>query len=304
MSKNIFVAVMGRPNAGKSSLINTLIGEKVAIVSDKPQTTRTRVNAVLTRGETQYVFVDTPGLHKARNRLSAHMVKAIRTGITDVDAAVLVCDITKTKGYVSPADKELLEHFRPLNTPVILLLNKIDLIHDKSKMLPIMQSYADAYPFTDIIPISAKTGENVDKLLPILEPFTKDGGHFFPDDIISDQPEKIWLSEIIREKLLSVLREEVPHGIAVAIESFKEEQTAKGADLSQIAALIVVEKAAHKSIVIGKGGSVLKQVGEAARHELETYLGTKVNLTLFVKVKEDWRNSESFIAEMGLNATD
>lgn len=298
-SKNIFIAVAGRPNAGKSSLVNLLIGEKIAIVSDKPQTTRTRINGVLTtEAGLQYVFADTPGFHKAKTKLSAHMMKAVRTSLTDVDAVLLVADCTRA---ISQSEKDLVQDIKQNNTPAFLLLNKTDLLRDKGQLLPVIGAYSALHDFVEIIPISVKKRDNTDSILLLLEKYAKDGEHFFPDDIATDQSEKMFIAEIIREKLLRSLYEELPHGIAVVIESLEDTHTNGGQPIVDIIAAIMCEKASHKGMVIGKGGALLRLVGEDARKELEEYFECKVNLKLWVKVKEDWRNRESFISELGLN---
>ncbi len=296
MKKNAFIAITGRANAGKSSLTNLLVGEKVSIVSEKPQTTRNRINGVLTKGETQFVFIDTPGMHKARTKLSEHMVKSIRTSVDDVDCAILMADVTKK---VSAVEQELIRSFAQHGTDVILLLNKVDLLKDKNDILAIIQSYSELYDFTEIIPISVKKRINTDKIMPILEKYAVEGEHFFPDDIATDRTERFLCSEIIREKILWTMQDEIPHGTAVDIESFHSRM--KGdVEIIDIGAVIVCERDSHKGMIIGKGGERLKQIGTMARKDMEDLLGVKVNLKIFVKVKEDWRNQERFIMDMGL----
>ncbi|MBS7370261.1 MAG: GTPase Era [Oscillospiraceae bacterium] len=296
MKKNAFIAITGRANAGKSSLTNLLVGEKVSIVSEKPQTTRNRINGVLTKGETQFVFIDTPGMHKARTKLSEHMVKSIRTSVDDVDCAILMADVTKK---VSAVEQELIRSFAQHGTDVILLLNKVDLLKDKNDILAIIQSYSELYDFTEIIPISVKKRINTDKIMPILEKYAVEGEHFFPDDIATDRTERFLCSEIIREKILWTMQDEIPHGTAVDIESFHSRM--KGdVEIIDIGAVIVCERDSHKGMIIGKGGERLKQIGTMARKDMEELLGVKVNLKVFVKVKEDWRNQERFIMDMGL----
>ena len=296
MKKNAFIAITGRANAGKSSLTNLLVGEKVSIVSEKPQTTRNRINGVLTKGETQFVFIDTPGMHKARTKLSEHMVKSIRTSVDDVDCAILMADVTKK---VSAVEQELIRSFAQHGTDVILLLNKVDLLKDKNDILAIIQSYSELYDFTEIIPISVKKRINTDKSMPILEKYAVEGEHFFPDDIATDRTERFLCSEIIREKILWTMQDEIPHGTAVDIESFHSRM--KGdVEIIDIGAVIVCERDSHKGMIIGKGGERLKQIGTMARKDMEELLGVKVNLKIFVKVKEDWRNQERFIMDMGL----
>ncbi|MGN1422603.1 MAG: GTPase Era [Oscillospiraceae bacterium] len=296
MTKNAFIAITGRPNAGKSSLTNLLVGEKVSIVSEKPQTTRNRINGVLTRGDTQFVFIDTPGMHRARTKLSEHMVKSIRTSVDDVDCAILMADVTKK---ISPVEEQLIRSFAQHGTDVILLLNKIDLLKDKSDILPIIAQYSALYDFAEVIPISVKNRINTDGLLDMLEKYAVEGEHFFPDDIATDRTERFMCSEIVREKILWTMNEEIPHGTAVEIESFKTRM--KGdEEIIDIGAVIICERDSHKGMIIGKGGERLKQIGSLARKDIEELLGAKVNLQCFVKVKEDWRNRDRFIMDMGL----
>ncbi len=297
MTKSVFVAVTGRPNAGKSSLTNLLVGEKVAIVSPKPQTTRTRINGVLTKGETQFVFIDTPGMHKPRTKLSEQMIKAIDNSIADVEVSLLVVDATKKPAAY---EEKLIEDFKAKKSNAILLINKTDLIKNKEELLGIIDAYSRMYDFTEIIPISVKKQDNTDLIIPLVEKYAVESPHFFDDDLPTDQPEKIWLSEIIREKLLNNLFDEIPHGIAVQIESMEFSKTNKGEDIVDIGIVIICEKQSHKGMIIGKGGAMLKKIGGLAREELEEYFGQKVNMKLWVKVREDWRNNEAAIYDLGL----
>ncbi|HBH94517.1 MAG TPA: GTPase Era [Ruminococcaceae bacterium] len=299
MTKSAFIAITGRPNAGKSSLTNLLVGEKIAIVSEKPQTTRTRINGILTKGEVQYVFIDTPGMHKPKTRLSEEMVKSVRNSIEDVDVAILVTDATK---QFSKIEETLIDSFKLRKLKVILLINKVDLIGDKSLLLKIIDNASKQYDFEEIIPISVKKGINTELILPAVNKFAKESPHFFPDDLPTDQPEKIWLAEIVREKILRTMQEEIPHGVAVEIESLDETKTNKGENIADISVVIICEKASHKGMLIGKQGATLKKIGSMAREDLEDYFGTKVNMKLWVKVKEDWRNREGYILELGLGA--
>lgn len=299
MTKSAFIAITGRPNAGKSSLTNLLVGEKIAIVSEKPQTTRTKINGILTKGEIQYVFIDTPGMHKPRTRLSEEMVKSVRNSIEDVDVAILMIDATK---QLSKIEETLADSFKSRKLKVILLINKVDLIKDKSSLLKIIDNASKLYDFEEIIPISVKKGINTELILPAVDKFAKESPHFFPDDLPTDQPEKIWLAEIVREKILRTMQEEIPHGVAVEIESLDETKTNKGENIADIGVVIICEKASHKGMLIGKQGTVLKKIGSMAREDLEDYFGTKVNMKLWVKVKEDWRNKEGYILELGLGA--
>lgn len=296
MTKNAFIAITGRPNAGKSSLTNLLVGEKISIVSEKPQTTRNRINGVLTKGDTQYVFIDTPGMLRAKNKLNEHMVKSIRASVDDVDCAILMADVTKK---ISGVEQELIRSFAEHGTEVILLLNKIDLLKDKEELLPIIAQYSKLYDFAEIIPISVKRRINTDRIFPALEKFAVEGEHFFPNDIATDRTERFLCAEIIREKILWTMQQEIPHGTAVDIESFKTRQK-NNAEIVDIGAVIICEKNSHKGMIIGKGGERLKQIGSLARKDIEEMLDTKVNLQLFVKVKEDWRNSENIINEYNI----
>ncbi|MGN1339658.1 MAG: GTPase Era [Oscillospiraceae bacterium] len=296
MTKNAFIAITGRANAGKSSLTNLLVGEKVSIVSEKPQTTRNRINGVLTQGDTQFVFIDTPGMHKPRTKLSEHMVKSIRQSVDDVDCAILMADVTKK---MSSVEQDLIRSFASHGTAVVLLLNKIDLLKDKSDILKIIQQYSELYDFEEVIPISVKNRINTDQILPVLERYAVEGEHFFPDDIATDRTERFMCSEMVREKILRVMQEEIPHGTAVEVEKFKSRM--KGdTEIIDISVVIICEKDSHKGMIIGKGGERLKQIASMAREDMEDLLGTKVNLQCFVKVKEDWRNRERVISDLGM----
>ncbi|MDR0197816.1 MAG: GTPase Era [Oscillospiraceae bacterium] len=297
MTKTVFAAICGKANAGKSSLMNLLVGEKVAITGKKPQTTRTRINGILTKGDTQYVFVDTPGLHKPRSALSRHMLKSARSGAAGVDVVLLVADCAQK----SDADENaFLESIH--GTDVILLLNKTDLVNDKTRLLKTIDEYRKSYDFAEIVPISVKDGSNIEKILPLLYSYAKKSEFFFDPGMPTDQSERVWLSEIIREKLLGELREEIPHGIAVRIESAESGKTNKGEEIIDISAAVICEKQSHKGMVIGKGGAFLKNIGTKARLEMQEYFGCKVNLKLWAKVAEDWRNKENLINEFGLDS--
>ncbi|HIT59293.1 MAG TPA: GTPase Era [Candidatus Faeciplasma pullistercoris] len=297
MTKNAFITIVGRPNAGKSSLLNALIGEKIAAVSSKPQTTRTKITGVLTKGEIQYVFIDTPGMHKSRDKLSEHMINAINSSVSSIDAALLVVDSQKKPG---DAERELLRSLKASKAPVILVVNKIDLFDDKELLIPVIKEYASMYDFAEVIPISAMNSDGLDIILDVLSKYTTEGPHFFPDDKFTDQPERVIISEIIREKLLELLSAEVPHGIAVDIETLSERDTKDGEGIMDVGAVIYCEKESHKGIVIGKGGAMLKQVGRLAREDIERFFMIKTNLQLWVKVKEGWRNREGLIKNFGL----
>ena len=297
MTKNAFITIVGRPNAGKSSLLNALIGEKIAAVSSKPQTTRTKITGVLTKGEIQYVFIDTPGMHKSRDKLSEHMINAINSSVSSIDAALLVVDSQKKPG---DAERELLRSLKASKAPVILVVNKIDLFDDKELLIPVIKEYASMYDFAEVIPISAMNSDGLDIILDVLSKYTTEGPHFFPDDKFTDQPERVIISEIIREKLLELLSAEVPHGIAVDIETLSERDTKDGEGIMDVGAVIYCEKESDKGIVICKGGAMLKQVGRLAREDIERFFMIKTNLQLWVKVKEGWRNREGLIKNFGL----
>ncbi len=294
-TKNEFVAIVGKPNAGKSSLLNSIVGEKVAIVSAKPQTTRTRITGVLTQEETQYVFIDTPGLHKPKTKLGEYMVKQVGESVADVDVAVLVVDF---KGEPVKAELDLIERFRELKIPAILVVNKIDTLARKEAIIPRIDTYRKLFDFAAVVPLSAKTGEGVDILLKELKPFAQEGPHFFPDDAVTDQPERVIAAEIIREKLLRNLSDEVPHGTAVAIEAMKERPDGNIIDID---AVIYCERETHKGIIIGKGGAMLKKVATEARQDMEQFFDIKINLKTWVKVKDDWRNHEGLVRSFGYN---
>lgn len=301
-----FITLVGRPNVGKSSLLNAMIGQKVAIVSDKPQTTRSRITGVLTRGETQLVFLDTPGAHRPRTRLGEYMVKTIGEAVSCVDAALLVVEPRLSgKGsrdgedsIAGPAERELLEQLRKNRLPAILAINKIDTLEDKRSLLACIDRWRKEYDFTAILPTSAVTGEGVEELIGELSAFAFDSPHFFPDDQVTDQPERVLAAELIREKMLRLLRQEIPHGVAVITESFKERQNDAGPVLD-IDAVIYCEKDSHKGMIIGKKGTMLREIGSQARQEMETLFGVKVNLQCWVKVKEDWRNRQGLLHSFG-----
>lgn len=290
-----FIAIVGKPNVGKSSILNKLIGQKIAIVSDKPQTTRTRISGIITKDEMQLVFIDTPGLHKPKNTLGEKMVKAVNEGMTDVDCCLLVVEADKK---ITPAEEDLMKKFSSRKIPAVLAINKIDLLKDKSELFEIIKLYTDAYDFSAVVPVSAKNSEGLTELLSELEKFAVESVHFFDDNAFTDQPERVITAEIIREKLLCSLDKEVPHGIAVDIERFSERDDS---DILDIDASIYCDRSSHKGIVIGKGGQTLKKIGSQARHDLEEFFEIKVNLKLWVKVKENWRSQGSIIHSLGLD---
>lgn len=290
-----FIAIVGRPNVGKSSLLNALVGKKVAIVSDKPQTTRTRIMGVVTRDKTQLVFLDTPGNHKPRTRLGDFMVRSIGEAVSGVDVAVLV---TEPRAAIREEEQALLTQLRQKKLPVILVINKIDTVTDKAQLLTYIDAWTQQMDFAAIVPVSAKNGDGLDNLLAELDPFTFESPHFFPADATSDQTEQAIASEVIREKMLQLLRQEIPHGIAVDIERWGERETEKGTILD-MDAYIYCERDSHKGMIIGKKGVMLKEIASRARTELEELFATKVNLQCWVKVKEDWRNRQGFLSGLG-----
>jgi GTP-binding protein Era len=295
ISKTCMVTICGRPNVGKSTLANTLAGEKIAIVSDKPQTTRNRITAVCQRGETQFVFMDTPGFHKPRTRLGDYMVGVVRQSVADVDAVVLVVEPVAAPG---PQERELVKGIRASGVPAVLAVNKIDTV-EPSSLLGVIAAYAQEHDFAAIVPISARTGEGVDELLTELDRFALTSEPLFEEGTTTDQPEKQVCAELIREKLLKNLDREVPHGTAVEITRFSE----RDSGIIDLEATIFCEKASHKGIIIGKHGAMLKKIGEEAREDIETFMGTKVFLQTWVKVKENWRDSASLLRNFGFTDT-
>jgi len=295
MSKSAFITIAGRTNAGKSSLLNALIGEKIASVSNKPQTTRTRITGIKNIGDTQLVFFDTPGIHKPKNKLSEHMLNTVKESVSDIDAVVFMMDCTK-----KPVEQEiqLLKSFNNNKMPVILVLNKIDLLDNMSSLASIISNLTSEIKFEAVIPVSVKNNNGVDLVQEEILKLATDSLHYFPSDMITDQPEKVLAAEMIREKLLMLLSDEVPHGIAVGVETMREREDK---DILDITATIYCEKDSHKGIVIGKNGSMLKRASTAARIELEDFFRIKVNLQCWVKVKEDWRNREALIRSFGLS---
>ena len=290
-SKNAMITIAGRPNVGKSTLANTLAGEKVAIVTNKPQTTRNRIFAVVNRGDTQLVFVDTPGFHKARNKLGDYMVRVVNDSVTDVDA---VCLVVEPAASVGTQETLLLEKLAGGGAPVVLVINKIDTVK-KEELLSVIDVYRKAYDFADIVPLSARTGENVEELLKVLETYAQDGPQLFPEGMVTDQPEKQICAEIIREKLLLCLDREIPHGTAVVIERFTERESG----IIDLDAVIYCEKQSHKGMIIGKHGAMLKKIGAMAREDIEAFMGTKVFLQTWVRVKENWRDREGLLKNFG-----
>ena len=294
MTKSVFLTLSGRTNAGKSTLLNALIGEKIASVSSKPQTTRTRITGILTKDETQYVFIDTPGLHKPKTKLSSHMLKAAQDSAKDADVVLYVIDCTKK---LHEQDEEMLKAITDRHIQCIIVVNKVDLLTDKSAMMPLLLRLENTYHPHAIIPVSAQTKDGIDEIMQVASELAQPSVHFFPDDSFTDQPERVLAAEMIREKILRLLNDEVPHGIAVTVEKMRERDDK---DLLDISAVIYCERESHKGIVIGTGGSMLKKIASAARHDLEQFFEIQVNLQCFVKVKEDWRNKEGLIRSFGL----
>ncbi len=295
ITKNAMITICGRPNVGKSTLTNCLVGEKIAIVSNKPQTTRNRITAVVERGETQFVFMDTPGFHKPRTRLGDYMVGVVKNSVADVDAVLL---LVEPVANIGKQEEELIKSFRERNVDAVLCINKIDTV-EPSALLEIIALYAEAYPFKAIIPISARKGEGVDELLKELDKYAQEGPALFPEGMVTDQPEKQVVAELIREKLLKCLDREVPHGTAVEITKFSERDGADGEPVIDVEATIYCEKTSHKGIIIGKNGEMLKKIGALARQDIEKFMGTKVFLQTWVKVKENWRDSQASLRNFG-----
>lgn len=295
MSKTAFVTIAGRTNAGKSSLLNAVIGEKIASVSSKPQTTRTRITGIKNIGDVQLVFFDTPGLHKPVNKLSEHMLNTVKESVSDIDAVVFMMDCTKK---VNDHELDLLKSLNISKMPVILGLNKIDLLKSKNELAPIIAELTSKVKFQAVVPVSVTENSGIDILIGEILNLAEESPHFFPDDMITDQPERVLAAEMIREKLLMLLKDEVPHGIAVGVEEMSERNDK---DILDISAVIYCERESHKGIIIGKGGAMLKKASTAARMELEDFFQIKVNLKCWVKVKEDWRNKEGIIRNFGLS---
>lgn len=294
-TRTAFIAIVGRPNVGKSTLMNAMLGEKVAIVSSKPQTTRNRITGILTEGGDQFVFLDTPGIHKPKNKLGAYMMKSVSSAIGGADAVIMIAEA----GYpAGDTEKRIIENIKQLKLPSILVLNKIDLVN-KEKLAETISQYAALHDFDAFVPTAAEKGKNVKIVLEEAKRYLAEGAWFFPSDIATDQPERQIAAEVIREKLLRTLSEEIPHGTAVVIEEFSDEET-----LIRIRAEIFCEKQSHKGIIVGKGGETLKRIGSYAREDLEAFFGVKVYLNLWVKVKEKWRDSDTSLNNFGFNPKD
>ena len=293
ITKSAMITICGRPNVGKSTLTNAIVGEKIAIVSNKPQTTRNRISAVVTRGDTQFVLMDTPGFHKPRTRLGDYMVNVVKESVADVDAVMLLIEPIANIGR---QEEELIARIKEARVPAVLVINKIDTV-EKSALLEVMAVYSAACEFDAIIPISAKNGEGLDELMEQLEKYAVEGPQLFPDDMISDQPEKQICAELVREKLLLCLDKEIPHGIAIEVTKFSERENG----IIDMDVTIFCEKASHKGIIIGKQGAMLRRIGELARNDIEAFMGTKVFLQTWGKVKENWRDSMAQLRNFGFS---
>lgn len=292
MFKSGFVSIVGRPNVGKSTLMNNVVGEKIAIMSDKPQTTRNTIQAVYTDEEAQVVFLDTPGIHKPKNKLGEFMVKSATYAFKNVDLVLFVVDESKKIG---PGDRKIIDDLKNVKTPVVLVLNKIDQLNEE-ELFDLMKMYNAEGIFEQIVPISALKGRNINELLKVIKKHLEEGPQYFPDYMITDQPERVLVSELIREKVLHYVHDEVPHGVAVEIERMKSRQDKEIVDIS---AVIYCERDSHKGIIIGKNGRKLKGIGKSARADIELLLGSQANLQLWVKVKENWRNLQNYVSNFG-----
>ena len=296
--KSAFIAIVGRPNVGKSSLLNRMLGTKVAIVSSKPQTTRTKITGILTENDIQLVFVDTPGMHKPKNSLGKYMVRSISESVGGVDCCMLVVEADKEAGST---ELKLIEKFKEMDMPVILAINKIDTVKEKEQLMKQILSYIKLYDFQAVVPVSATDGSGIEELKAELKQQAVEGGHFFEDDALTDQPERVLASEMIREKILRLCDKEIPHGIAVVIEKMKMRE---GKDILDVDATIYCERETHKRILIGKGGSMLKKISSFARQDMENFFDCKVYLQTWIKVKEDWRNSVQLMRNFGFDEND
>ena len=299
MQKSAFIAIVGRPNVGKSSTLNSMIGQKVAIVSNKPQTTRTRIMGVLTEGEDQLVFIDTPGMHKPKTSLGQYMVRSVNESVSGVDACLLVTEADK-----EPTQTELMliDKFKALDLPAILAINKIDTLKNKEVLMAQILKYSKLFDFTAIVPVSAIDGNGIKDLKNTLKGFAMEGGHFFEEDALTDQSERSLAAEMIREKILRLTDREIPHGTAVVVEKMRSRDD--GSNILDIDATIYCEKESHKGIIIGKGGAMLKKISSKARQDMENFFDCKVNLQTWVKVKEDWRNREGLLRSFGFDKSD
>ena len=298
MKKTAFIAIVGKPNVGKSSILNKILKQKIAIVSSKPQTTRTRIMGVLTENDTQLVFIDTPGLHKPRNSLDKYMLRSVSESVAGVDVCVLV---TEADRHISEEELQLIDKFKSMDMPAVLAINKTDTVQDKSKLAVQIAELSQLYDFQSIVPCSAQTGSGIDDLKLELSKLAYESDFMFDEDTLTDQPERVIASEIIREKLLRLLDKEIPHGSAVFVERMKERPDSNIIDID---ATIYCERDTHKGIIIGKGGSMLKKIGTYARQDMEKFFDCKINLQIWVKVKEDWRNREGILRSLGYDQSD
>lgn len=294
--KSGFVTLIGRPNVGKSTLLNQIIGQKITIISDKAQTTRNKIQGIYTTTQEQIVFIDTPGIHKPKHRLGSFMVESAVSTIGEVDVILFVVNVTEKLG---PGDRFIMEKLKSVNTPMFLVLNQIDQIHP-DELLPIIDAYQQVISFSEIIPLSALTGNNIDTLLRVISEYLPEGPQFYPEEQVSDHPEYFIISELIREKVLNLTREEIPHSVAVITESIDRQTDGK----VQVNAMIIIERKSQKGIIIGKGGQMLKEIGTKARKDIERLLGDKIYLELFVKVQKDWRERPSRLNEYGYRTED
>ena len=294
--KSGFVAIIGRPNVGKSTLLNSLVGQKIAIMSDKAQTTRNKIQGIYTREDAQIIFIDTPGIHKPKHQLGDYMVKSALSTLDGIEVILFMVNATEKKG---PGDQFIIDKIKDSQSPVFLLINKIDEIHPND-ILPIIASYKDEMDFAEVIPLSARKGNNVDMLVETLIDYLPEGPQYYPEDQVTDHPERFIMSELIREKVLELTQEEIPHSIAVVIESVKRNDQGR----ITVHATIIVERSSQKGIVIGKGGKMLKEIGTRARKEIETLLGDSIYLDLWVKVQSDWRNKAFYLDEYGYRKDD
>jgi GTP-binding protein Era len=289
--KSGFVAIIGRPNVGKSTLLNQLVGRKVAIMSDKPQTTRHKIHSIINRDDAQIIFLDTPGIHKPKHKLGEYMVEVALGTLKEVDVILFLVE----PRLPGPGDEYIINQLREVTTPVILVINKIDLLDNKAELLPLIDVFRQKYNFAEIVPVSALKPENLERLMDLVVSYLPYGPKYYPDDMITDRPEQFIMAELIREKVLHLTSQEVPHGVAVVVEEVEP----RSEQLVYVRAVIYTEKESHKAILIGKGGRMLKEIGRLAREEMELLLGSKIYLDLWVKVKEDWRNQDLYLKNFG-----
>ncbi|WP_041282955.1 GTPase Era [Desulfofundulus kuznetsovii] len=294
--KSGFVAIIGRPNVGKSTLLNQLVGHKVAIMSDKPQTTRHKIHSIITRDDAQIIFLDTPGIHKPKHKLGEYMVEVALGALKEVDVILFLVE----PQLPGPGDEYIIYQLREVTTPVILVINKIDLLENKAELLPLIDVFRQKYNFAEIIPVSTLKPENLDRLVELVVSYLPYGPKYYPDNMITDRPEQFIMAELIREKVLHLTSQEVPHGVAVVVEEIEP----RSDQLVYVRAVIYTEKESHKAILIGKGGRMLKEIGRLAREEMELLLGSKIYLDLWVKVKEDWRNQDLYLRNFGYAGRD